>query len=179
MIVRCTCPDLKIGTRFDVEQVLFLLWVIYEKVLFKCHQPSMTQYFNVNQVFLKGATKSLLHRRPVWLHTITLQWRHNGGDSVSNHQPHDCLLNVYSGADQRKHESSASLAFVRGIHRGPVNSTGEFPAQMASIAENVSIWWRHRDFIRYCFDSQPSDINKACSTHCIHTPIHIIYLKLI
>ena len=29
---------------------------------------------------------------------------------------------VYSGANQRKHQSSASLAFVRGIHRGPVNS---------------------------------------------------------
>ena len=30
---------------------------------------------------------------------------------------------VYSGADQRKHQSSASLAFVPGIHRGPVNSS--------------------------------------------------------
>ena len=29
---------------------------------------------------------------------------------------------VYSDADQRKHKSSASLAFVRGIHRGPMNS---------------------------------------------------------
>ena len=29
---------------------------------------------------------------------------------------------VYSDADQRKHQSSASLAFVLGIHRGPVNS---------------------------------------------------------
>ena len=29
---------------------------------------------------------------------------------------------VYSGADQRKHQSSASLAFVRGIHRRPMNS---------------------------------------------------------
>ena len=47
---------------------------------------------------------------------------------------------VYSDADQRKHQSSATLAFVRGIHRG-----GEFPAQMASYAENVSIWWRHHD----------------------------------
>ena len=36
---------------------------------------------------------------------------------------------VYSGADQRKNQSSASLAFVRGIHR-------------ASYAENVFIWWR-------------------------------------
>ena len=29
---------------------------------------------------------------------------------------------VYSGTDQRKHQSSASFAFVRGIHRWPVNS---------------------------------------------------------
>ena len=35
---------------------------------------------------------------------------------------------VYSGADQRKHKSSASLAFVRWIHRWPVNSPHEGPA---------------------------------------------------
>ena len=46
---------------------------------------------------------------------------------------------VDSDADQRKHQSPASLAFVRGIYGG----TGEFPAQMASNAENISIWWRH------------------------------------
>ena len=34
---------------------------------------------------------------------------------------------VYLGADQRKHQSSASLAFVRGIHRGPVNSPHKGP----------------------------------------------------
>ena len=34
---------------------------------------------------------------------------------------------VYSGADQRKHQSSASLAFVWGIHRGPVNSRHKWP----------------------------------------------------
>ena len=57
---------------------------------------------------------------------LTLEWRHNGVDSISNHQPHDCLLN-HSDADQRKHQSSASLAFVRGIHRGPVNSPHKWP----------------------------------------------------
>ena len=46
---------------------------------------------------------------------------------------------VYSGADQRKHQSSASLAFYAG--NSPV--TGEFPAQKVPNAENVSIWWRH------------------------------------
>ena len=45
---------------------------------------------------------------------------------------------VYSGSDQGKHQRSASLACVRGI-------TGEFPAQKASNAENVSIWWRHHE----------------------------------
>ena len=45
---------------------------------------------------------------------------------------------VCSGADQRKHQSSASLAFVRGIHRWPEN----FPHTGASNTENVSIWWR-------------------------------------
>ena len=44
---------------------------------------------------------------------------------------------VYSDAIQRKHQSSASLAFVRGIHRGP--GTGEFLRRMASNAEDVSI----------------------------------------
>ena len=34
---------------------------------------------------------------------------------------------VYSGADQRKLQSSASLAFVRGIHRGQVNSPHKGP----------------------------------------------------
>ena len=34
---------------------------------------------------------------------------------------------VYSHADQRKHQSSASLAFVWGIHRGPVNSPHKWP----------------------------------------------------
>ena len=97
---------------------------------------------------------------------VTLLWRHNGHDGVSNHHPHECLLNrpsrrrskktsklrvtgltdisqytdvimgpiasqinsltivystVYSGADRRKHESSASLTFGWGIHRRPVN----------------------------------------------------------
>ena len=42
---------------------------------------------------------------------------------------------IYSDADQRKYQSSSSLAFV----------TGEFPAQMVSNTENISIWWRHHD----------------------------------
>ena len=49
---------------------------------------------------------------------------------------------VHSGTDERKHQSSASLAFVRGIHRWPVNSPHKGPVMPA---ENDSIWWRHHE----------------------------------
>ena len=72
---------------------------------------------------------------------ISFQWRHNERDGVSNLQRLDCYSIVCSGADQRKHQSTASLTFVRG--NSPM--TGEIPAQRDSNAENVSIWWRHHD----------------------------------
>ena len=56
-----------------------------------------------------------------------LQWRHNGRDGVSNHQPHHWLLNRLFRRRSQKNESSASLAFVRGIHRWPVNSPHKWP----------------------------------------------------
>ena len=45
---------------------------------------------------------------------------------------------AYSGAD-KKNQSSASLAFVRGIHRWPVNSPHHWPVT------RVSIWWCHHE----------------------------------
>ena len=68
-----------------------------------------------------------------------LQWRHNGRDNVSNHQPHDCLLNRLF---KRRSKKTWKLR-VTGLCAGNSPGTGEFPAQMASYAENVSIWWRH------------------------------------
>ena len=71
------------------------------------------------------------------LKLYTLQWRHNEPDRVSNHQPHDCLLNSLFRCRPKIISKLRSPAFVRGT------VTGEFPAQRASNAENVSIWWRH------------------------------------
>ena len=68
-----------------------------------------------------------------------LRWRHNDGDSVSNHQPHDCLLSRLFGRTSKK----TSKLRVTGLCAGNSPWSGEFPAQMASNAENVSIWWRH------------------------------------
>ena len=52
----------------------------------------------------------------------SLHWRHNGRGGFSNHQPHGCLLNRLFRIRSKKHQSFASLAFVQGIHRWPVNS---------------------------------------------------------
>ena len=79
----------------------------------------------------------------IWLITIcSLQWRHNGRDSVSNHQPHDCLLNRLF----RRRSKKTSKLRVTGLCAGNSPGTGEFPAQRASNAENVSIWWRHHAY---------------------------------
>ena len=48
---------------------------------------------------------------------------------------------VYSDADQRKHRSSASLAFVRGIYRGPVNSPHKWPITRKMFPfDDVTMW---------------------------------------
>ena len=69
----------------------------------------------------------------------TLQRRHNESSGVSNHQPYDCLLNHLS---MRRSKKTSNLR-VTGLCEGNSPVTGEFPAQRAGNAENVSIWWRH------------------------------------
>ena len=70
---------------------------------------------------------------------IALRWRHSGRDSVSNHQPHDCLLNRLF----RRRSKKTSKLRVTGLCVGNSPGTGDFPAQMVSNTENASIWWRH------------------------------------
>ena len=74
---------------------------------------------------------------------LTLQWRHNDRDCVSNHQPNYCLLNRFF----RRRSKKTSKLRVTGLCAGHSPVTGEFPAQRASTAENVSIWWRHYDYM--------------------------------
>ena len=68
-----------------------------------------------------------------------VRWHHNEHDGVSNHQPHDCLLNSLF----RRSSKKTSKLRVTGLCARNSPVIGEIPAQMASNAENVSIWWRH------------------------------------
>ena len=98
-----------------------------------------------NQLTFQAIITSLLRRQnkltiplpyhtPPVLHALgALQWRHNG--------PHDCLF--------RRRSKKTSELRVTGLCVGNSPVTGEFPAQMASNAEIVSMWWRHHEFFAF------------------------------
>ena len=99
--------------------------------------------------------------------TFSLRWRYNGRDSVSNHQPHDCLHNRLF----RRRSKKTSKLRVIGLWAVNSPGTGEFPAKKARNVENVSIWWRHhdnrnsnsKDKIRFL-----SSGDTATATRCLH-----------
>ena len=95
------------------------------------------------------------------LANLSLQWRHNERDSVSNHQPHDCLLNRLF----RRRSKKTSKLRVTGLCAGNSPRTGEFPTQMASYAENVSIWWHHHVITQ---ETLAQDIVREIAKHLIH-----------
>ena len=102
-----------------------------------------------------------------------LQWRHNGCNGVSNHQPHDCLLNRLFRHRSRK----TSKLRVTGLcgQNSPV--IGEFPAKRIGNAKNISIWWRHHGipkhsshedtYIHICLKLLIDDIAYAFKTNRI------------
>ena len=78
---------------------------------------------------------------------------------------------VGSGTDERKHQSSVSLAFVRGIDRWPVNSSHKRPVMRKMFP---SIWWRHHEENSWplWFDNT-IDFRKGSALACNPTPCFI------
>ena len=106
---------------------------------------------------------------------IALQGRHNERDGVSNHQPHDCLLKRLF----RRRSKKTSKLRVTGLCEGNSSVADEFPAQRASNAANVSIWWRHhghcvfRALFRAPQLSQRNNFN-CCFIHTSHHDTHTL-----
>ena len=113
-------------------------WLTYQR-----HTDSNIIFTRFRLWAHKPLTGQTFWKMWIKLHTlvITLQWRHNEHDSVSNHQPHDCLHKHLI----RDRSKKTSKLRVTGLCAENSPVTGEFPAQRASNTENVSIWWRHHD----------------------------------
>ena len=122
----------------------------YSEILIYTHRYNRQVTYNFKKEGLQNKHKTvrvpiklICHRRRQLCISLqyTLRWRHNDHAGVSNHQPHGCLLNRLF----RRQSKKTSKLRVTGLCAGNSPGTGEFPAQMASYAENVSIWWRHHD----------------------------------
>ena len=101
---------------------------------FNC--ANLCDFSSIVEITMTTATPTMLWSGLwCWLGDLPLLWRHNGQDSASNHQPHHCLL---SRLFRRRSKKTSKLR-VTGLCAGNSPGTGEFPAQMASYAENVSI----------------------------------------
>ena len=127
-------------TNIRAQILLYSYNSTFHSVIFFLPQTGFNGFYSIHVTCWKY---------PMWYRqedpSLPLQWRHNGCDSVSNHQPHDCLLNRLF----RRRSKKASKLRVTGLCAGNSPGTGEFPAQMASYAENVSIWWRHHGFLMF------------------------------
>ena len=112
-------------------------------VLLSRHHSDVTltiQNKHLSKIDMPCITENWLITLPIMV-TITLRWRHNEHDGVSNHEPLDCLLKCLF----RRTSKKTPKLRVTGLCEGIAPVTGEFPAQRASNAENVSIWWRHHE----------------------------------
>ena len=98
------------------------------------------KYYECN--FLFPISCSVIMKSKLCRSFLSLHWRHNERDGVSNHQPHDFLLNRLFRS--RSNKTSKLRVTVLCAGNSPV--TSEFSAQMTSNVENVSIWWRHHVF---------------------------------
>ena len=100
--------------------------------------------------------------------SVTLHWRHNDRGGVSDHQPCDCLL---SCSFRRRSKETLKLR-VTGLCAGNSPGTGEFSAQRASNAENVSIWWRHHERRaeerEWSITRMTITTTKQCTTKYVH-----------
>ena len=97
---------------------------------------------------------------------------------------------VYSGSDQREHQSSASLAFVWGIHRCPLNSQHKWPVTRKIFPFDDVIMIYFLIDMHYCRRQHQSDVLtchlvqlqnmqcKSCSANSFPCPIRKKYFHL-
>ena len=110
----------------------------------------------------------------LWVWCKSLQWRYNGRDASQITSLRIVNSVVYSGADQRKNQSSASLAFVRGIHRWPMSYKWLVTRNFFSIGWRLLDTWQ-----KFGNAVQPFHVfslHRVCDSgsHYLHLYTHFI-----
>ena len=73
---------------------------------------------------------------------MTLHWRHNERDDVSNHQPHDCLLNRLFRCRSKKTPKLCVTGLYAGTSPWPMTSTHKWSATREMFSfDDVIMWW--------------------------------------
>ena len=93
-------------------------------------------YYQEACIFLSNKCFLIIESLNHWIH-----WRHNEPDDVLNHQRLDSFLNRLFRRRSKKNQSPASLAFVRGIHRWPMDSPHKRPVTRKKFHLMTSSWW--------------------------------------
>ena len=132
-----------IGNAHVIVLALFELFVIYiglDGISFVClHKFNYTRIYTAFFAILVVTNPS--HAESLFRSiNVSLQWRHNERGGVPNHQPHDCLLNRLFRCRSKKNQISASLTFVREIHRWPVNSPHKGPVTQKKLFDDVIMY---------------------------------------
>ena len=116
------------------------MWSSLKDMIWFWHQWVIDSHWNGVSDWHEGNTSHLhVCYKNTWWWLNSLQWRLNEGDGISNHQPHNCLLNCLFRCRSKKTSKLCSTGLCEG--NSPV--ANGFLAQRTSYMENVSIWWRH------------------------------------
>ena len=140
--------DAKEDCNFDVIRISYVAkipWYHTQRTLrskaVACLPSNLSCIWHIDQIFTSYTTRDVKMRcvPGVTRHAVyTLQWSHNEHDGVS---PSSWLF-IQPFIQAQVKEKKLKLR-VTGLCEGNSPVTGEFPAQRASNAENISIWWRH------------------------------------
>ena len=125
-----TCSKCRIKNRFYNNIIPHFCEYIYIKITVDELIVNIT-------VHIKTAPKSeICFSYNIWITiksnliitwSVILQWHHNQRDAVSNHQPHDCLLNHLFRRRSKKTPNICVTGLGGGIHQSPVNSPHKAP----------------------------------------------------
>ena len=125
------CPSASKATLMNMDK--YFMWIHYERL----HNHNKAKHNKTVCIFLGIYCTCYF--------VISWHWRHNGRNRISNHQPHDWLLNHLL---KRRSKKTVKLR-VTGFCVGNSTVTGIPSHKKASNARNVSIWWRHHVVMSY------------------------------